>query len=182
MLLATSAWQCARHEQTIWEVAMKKHVLMVTLQLLLCSMVFGQTDNPGCSVGVSVTDIGCTLNQENCNFATGCTSSNQFHMQCSGTGWIKAWVECGEGVDCRNCAVCVSLVTAGDGTVVATCGTLDVCSMGTCCVVCTPYVPSGDYIIRVCLVPCPGGDRNACCSGACKARVAFSSNPLTCPW
>jgi len=158
---------------------MKKLILLAISQLLFCSILFAQTDDPGCSVVVNLTDTGCGEGTS-CADATGCTSSGQFHVQCNGTGWIKAWVECSEGVHCDNCAVCVKIVTGGSGDPVTECGTLGGCDDDSCCTVCTYSFTPGDYIMRVCLLPCPGGNQQACCSGQCKAYATFSTNSLGC--
>ncbi len=85
---------------------MKELVLSGLLLMGLSSLGFGQTDDPGCNVGVSVTDYGCTTGQDDYNFVPGCTSSSEFRVVCNGTIWVRAWTSCASG-SCNNCAVCV---------------------------------------------------------------------------
>lgn len=159
---------------------MKKLILLAISQLLFCSMLFAQTDDPGCNLYVTQVDVGCTTGQTSCPGSIGCTSSSNFRVVCSGNFSIKAWTTCGTG-SCSNCASCVSIYTAGQGDLVATCTNLSTCGV-TCCSVCSGvYLLSGDYVMRVCLVPCPSGNEEDCCDGACKAYGAISSNALSCP-
>lgn len=145
----------------------------------LCSMCFGQTDDPGCSITVSEIDADCTTGEEDCDFTAGCTTSSVFHVLCDGSAWIKAWTEC-PGGNCKNCAACVNIYTSGTGDLVFSCSSLPDCDEECCRVCVDPNFTAGYYIMRVCLVSCPGGDEEACCNGSCKAYGQFSSNPLSC--
>lgn len=156
-----------------------KKLLLLALFEVSCSSVLAQTDDPGCNVYVSTNDTGCSTDQVGCNFSTGCTSSNNFTMACNGTAWIKASVNC-SGTPCRNCGVCVNIYTAGTGDLVYSCNGVTNCDE-QCCIVCSNYFLSGSYVMRVCIVPCPGGSEQACCTGNCSATGIFSSNSLSCP-
>ncbi|MBL0061481.1 MAG: hypothetical protein IPP40_08370 [bacterium] len=84
---------------------MKKHVLLVMLQLLFCTMVFGQTDDPGCNLNVTLSDVTCNVSQTSCFTTTGCTSFG-ITVVCSGTYYLKAWTAC-SGTHCTLCFMCI---------------------------------------------------------------------------
>jgi hypothetical protein len=158
---------------------MKKHVMMISLQLLLCSMVFAQMDNPGCSIGALQSDATCE-EESTCNNATQCPSA-QFKVQCSGTIRFKAYTTCAT-TNCAHCASCVTITTLG-GTPLLAFDSYNACSQGNCCKTSSLYLAAGNYLMYVCLVPCNEVDGETCCSGGynCVAWGAVSSNSLSCP-
>lgn len=152
---------------------MKRHVLWVILQLLYCTTVFGQTDDPGCNKLVIGSDRECSA-APNCNSLIGCTSYT-FHVDCGGTYKLKAIVDCGEN-NCGHCASCVSIYTDPPGVApVATVNTLSVCGNNLCAdSTNVTSMTSGNYIMYVCLIPCTDEeeDIDACCEefiDICKA-------------
>lgn len=148
---------------------MKKLILLVLLQLLICSMVFGQTDDPGCSKLVTGYDDVCS---DGCNTTTGC-STFSFHVYCGGTYYLKAWTAC-SATNCAHCASCVSIYTDPPGlTPIASVNNLGNCEDLDCDeIVATTALSAGNYIMYVCLVACTDNDEDVCCDPdyGCKAH------------
>ncbi|MBK6910241.1 MAG: hypothetical protein IPK53_20150 [bacterium] len=161
---------------------MMKRVLLLATHLLFCAALFAQTDNPGCSIAVTVSDASCVTGQTSaCGGTTGYTSSNEFSINCAGVYYIKAWTTCNAG-DCSNCVACVKLCDAGDGALIQTVSTSGLCGSEVCCVVAsTQYLSVDSFILKVGLEPCLSGDPSACCSNQCTAYGTFSYARLSCP-
>lgn len=159
---------------------MRKHVLLVMLQLLFCSIVFAQTDDPGCNLQVTLSDATCNVDQTNCGTTTGCATTT-FTVVCTGLYYLKGWTSC-TGTNCAHCAVCVSVIKSTGGTL-NSCSTINQCDQGTCCNVCTYTLTPGSYTMYVCKFPCNEVDEEPCCDEqyGCTAWGTVSSNSLSCP-
>lgn len=142
---------------------MKKHVLLVILHLLFCSIVFGQTDDPGCNTTVQGSSGGCA-HATNCVGTDGCTAV-YFSVDCGGTYQLRAWTKCGN-TNCFYCVSCVSIFTDSPAvTPVATVSTLNVCDNPDCDEsTTTTSITAGNYIMYVCKIPCTENDQEVCCS------------------
>ncbi len=146
----------------------------------LCSICLGQTDDPGCYFSKSVKDFGCGTSGTNYANPTGCTSV-AFHVQCAGLIRFAAGTTCTSS-DCDDCAVCVRIVEqGGNGQEYHAFSTYGSCGEGACCVTSSVNLPDGDFIMYVCLIPCPSG--GSCCTGgqSCNAWGIASSDPVSCP-
>lgn len=150
---------------------MKKRALIVVLQLLLSTVVFGQSDDPGCNKSVSGFDVGCSLSND-CAVSRDC-SSYPFHVDCGGQYKLVASTAC-TNANCYQCASCVSIFTSPPGpNPVLTVDTRQEC-LGFACYDSTgtsTAISPGDYIMYVCLIRCRETDQEACCSAGsdCKA-------------
>lgn len=157
---------------------MRKQVLLVMLQLLFCSIVFGQTDDPGCYVFTSATDQTC-LGTLSCTYAAGYTASS-FRVVCNGWYTITAWTEICEGSNCGHCASCVAIYTS-TGTFVGDCTSAVGCP-SDCCKACALQLSPGSYQLRVSLRACGQNDIGACCEEhGCKAFGTLTNGILECP-
>lgn len=160
---------------------MKKHALLIVLQLLFCSLVMGQTDNPGCQKNISHKDSDCSQSST-CATATACPQL-RFSMDCTSSYSVIAYTEC-SGTGCSHCASCVRIRTL-DGTIVfeITTSGVNYCQQGDCCEtgIWTPSA-TGDYYLEVCLVPCQSVDGEVCCIDyGCAAWGKISDGALSCP-
>ncbi len=158
---------------------MKKLILLAISQILFCSVLFAQTDNPGCYFLTSVTDATCNENFT-CASAGQCPRT-QFSVQCSGTIRFMAYTDCST-TNCKHCAACATISTL-NGVPLLTFDTDAECDNNGFCETQSMYLASGSYIMQVCLVPCNALDGAACCSEGhnCVAWLTASSDPLTCP-
>lgn len=158
---------------------MKKLILLAISQLLFCSMLFAQTDNPGCYFLSTVSDASCDTDTS-CGTATHCTSS-QFSVSCSGTIRFKAYTSC-SGTNCAHCASCVTITTTG-GLPLLSFDTDGLCTGGGFCALQSLYLGKGNYVMKVCLIPCNAVDTTPCCNEghSCTAWGVASSDPLSCP-
>lgn len=157
---------------------MRKHVSLAILQLLYCSVVFGQTDDPGCNLYVTFSDTSCSTDQTSCSSVTGCTTFNII-VACPGTYYFKAWTACSD-THCGHCASCVSIVRSTGGGLI-TCETLTTCGQLDCCNECSFVLTQGSYTMYVCKIPCAEADEEACCPTqyGCTAWGIVSSNPIS---
>ena len=154
--------------------------LMFLIGLLLASWaaVFAQGDVPGCNLYVTAKD-------DNCSGTTTCAQADRcetvpFRVVCANAYWIKAQTDCGQ-THCAHCASCVYIYTDPPGpNYVKFVSTTDVCDDADCCKFDTWTPAAGNYLLKVCLIPCNEVDEETCCSGICTAWGYVSSQSLSC--
>ncbi len=158
---------------------MKSLLLSGLLLVGLCSICLGQTDDPGCNLYASQKDSDCD-GESTCATATNCPTVS-FKVVCNDTYWIKAWTDCGL-THCAHCASCVSIYTDPPGaTPVYFLSTEEECDETECCQVVTTTLTAGNYLLKICLVPCNEVDAETCCGGApCVAWGEISKYSLSC--
>ncbi len=161
---------------------MKKLMMLAISQLLFCSVLFAQTDNPGCTLHVICKDSDCQV-QSTCTNVTNCPYATFTVVEgCPTNLSIKAHTTCGLLSQCPHCASCVTIFTAG-GAFVTSLTSEAACNAGNCCAVTNWNFALGRYVMYVCLVPCNEVDGTACCGAGvgCAAWGEVSQGTLFCP-
>ena len=138
---------------------MKKLILLAISQILFCSILLAQTDNPGCYVFAEAADQGCLPNLT-CSYTTGYTST-PFTIVCPGTYTITAWTD-NTDASCAHCASCVAIYRGGQFVADVTTGGVT-CSNGQRCKDRQINLTPGTYELRVTLRACNTNDIQTCC-------------------
>jgi len=137
-----------------------KRLLILTTHLLFCALLFAQTDNPGCNLYASVSDIDCLPNLT-CSFTTGYTSTS-FTVVCKGWYTLMAWTD-NTGASCAHCASCVAIYQNGQQVAWHSSGSVCDDGNGNCCERLSVQLTPGNYELRASLRACQQIDVDACC-------------------
>jgi hypothetical protein len=167
-------------------IKMKTTLLFPAAAALLCLItvlpVLAQ-DNPdapctgSCSFCFCASDVTC--NSSDCGNPGGCTFSNVFSVPCTSTYRLVSKVICTGASRCRDCSVCVDVFLASDLThSLGECHNSDCLWGGGCAYGCSVCLhPNTDYVMRVCLIPCP---THGCgeCAQDCKGYGCVYQNVI----
>ena len=152
-------------------------LLLLTLTLSVVSWC-QPVDGGSCSYCFCVGDVTC--NGSDCANPGGCTSQS-FTPPCSGTYQFRSKVICPGGSSCTHCSACIDVFTAADPLhSIGGCHNSH-CDLGQCEEPCTINLIGGTaYVLRVCLLPCPG-NLSTCreCGADCKGYGCVYRNIIT---